>query len=186
MKKLFESTAFALVLAVVVMFGSMLVSTKVDFGKKCRRVTDAFYTQAAGSDEAPVASELRSLCSASEQLALTGQQLELEDAPRVLQLVDELRNALYVQTDDLNEVKETYQQLLNATFSLERALARAELSDAQAGAVSAAQRDAAAAKANIDASGFNSTAAAFLKRYQKFPTVGLAGLVGVKMPCLFG
>lgn len=185
MKKLFDSPVFALLLAVVVMFGSMLVSTKVKFGKKSRTVTASFYTQADSDSTAPVAAELRNLCYAAEQLALTGQQTGAEDAESTLKLVEELRNLLYVQTDDLSAVYSVYQKLLTSTFSLERELARTELSDTQAAAVSSAQHDAALAKANIDASAFNTAAARFLKRYQKFPTVGLAGMVGVNMPCVF-
>ncbi len=184
MKKLFDSPVFALLLAVAVMFGSMLVSTKVGFGKKCRKLTDAFYTQSEESS-APLAAELRNLCLSAEQLAKVGQQLELEEAEKTLQLADELRNRLYLQTDALNYVNELYQELLASTFSLEQTLARAELTDEQANTVAAAQRDAAASKANIDASEFNTDARIFLKRYQKFPTVGLAGMVGVNMPCVF-
>ena len=65
------------------------------------------------------------------------------------------------------------------------ALARTELSDEQADAIAAAQHDAAAAKARIDSSDFNSSARGFLKRYQKFPTPTLAGMVGLNMPCAF-
>ena len=78
-----------------------------------------------------------------------------------------------------------YQQLLSSTFALEAALARAELSEEQADAIAAAQHDAAAAKARIDSSDFNSSARGFLKRYQKFPTPTLAGMVGLNMPCAF-
>ena len=183
MKKLFDSPVFALLLAAVVMFGTMLISTKVDFGKKCRRLTEHFY---AGSDNTgAVAADLRTLCQSAEQLAGIGQQLGLDEAEKTLQAADEMRNLLYVQTQNLNSVNAVYHDLLTSTFALEQALARAELSDAQKETVAAAQSSAAAAKASIDASDFNDSARAFLRRYQKFPTVGLAGMVGVNMPCVF-
>ena len=185
MKKLLESPIFALVLAVVVMFGTMLVSTKVDFGKKCRSVTGEFYT--ASEDSSPaVATELRNFCAAAEQVALTAEQNGLPEAGSALQQVDDLRNLLYQQTDDLASVNKVYQALLSSTYSLESTLARAELTGSQAEALASAQHDAAAAKAAIDASGFNDSVRSFLKKYQKFPTVGLAGMVGVNMPCVFG
>ena len=183
MRKLFESPVFALILAVVVMFGSMLLSTKIRFGKKCADVCDEFYSQ--GSEASSVSAELRKFCAAAEKVALTAQQTGIAEADSVLQDVDELRNLLFQQTDDLGAVNALYQGLLGSTFSLETALARAELNDAQAETVSAAQHDAAAAKAAIDASPFNASAASFLKRYQKFPTVALAGMVGVNLPCAF-
>ena len=184
MKKLLDSPVFALVLAVVVMFGTMLVSTKVSFGRKCRSVTGEFYTASEGSAPS-VATQLRNFCAAAEQVALTAEQNELPEAGNTLRQIDDLRNLLYQQTDDLAAVNELYQELLSSTFSLENVLARAELTSSQAEALAAAQHDAAAAKAAIDASGFNDMARSFLKRYQKFPTVGLAGMVGVKMPCPF-
>ena len=130
MKKLFESPAFALLLAVIVVIGSTLLNTKIKFGRKCAALCGEFYEQ---SDS--VSAELRNFCSAAEKVAL--------------------------------------------------AAARTELSDEQADAIAAAQHDAAAAKARIDSSDFNSSARGFLKRYQKFPTPTLAGMVGLNMPCAF-
>ena len=180
MKKLFESPAFALLLAVIVVIGSTLLNTKIKFGRKCAALCGEFYEQ---SDS--VSAELRNFCSAAEKVALTAQQAELPDADSALQDVDELRNLLYRQSSDLNTIRALYQQLLTSTFTMEAALARTELSDEQADAIAAAQHDAAAAKARIDSSDFNSSARGFLKRYQKFPTPTLAGMVGLNMPCAF-
>ncbi|MBO6017343.1 MAG: hypothetical protein J6P42_04830 [Oscillospiraceae bacterium] len=180
MKKLFESPVFALLLAVVVVIGSTLLNTRIKFGRKCSAICNEFYEQ---SDS--VSAELRNFCSAAEKVALTAQQAELPDANAALQDVDELRNLLYQQSSDLNSIHALYQQLLSSTFGLEAALSRMELSDTQAAALAAAQHDAAAAKAAIDDSDFNSSARSFLKRYQKFPTPTLAGMVGLNMPCAF-
>ena len=179
MKKLFESPAFALLLAVIVVIGSTLLNTRIKFGRKCDAMCDEFYEQ---SD---IAAELRNFCAAAEKVALTAQQQELPDADATLQNVDELRNLLYQQTDDLSSVYSVYQKLLSSTFGLEASLARTQLPAAQADTLAAVQHDAAAAKAAIDSSGFNSSARSFLKRYQKFPTPTLAGMVGVNMPCAF-
>ena len=50
---------------------------------------------------------------------------------------------------------------------------------------SSAQHAAAEAKAAIDASEYHNTVRTFLKRYDRFPTSGLASLVGLKMPQVF-
>ena len=179
MKKLFESPVFALFLAVIVVIGSTLLNTRIKFGRKCDAMCDEFYEQ---SD---IAAELRNFCAAAEQVALTAQQMELPDSAAALQEVDELRDLLYQQTDDLPSVYSLYQKLLSSTFGMEATLARAELTAAQKDSLAAAQHNAAAAKAAIDASGFNSSARSFLKRYQKFPTPALAGMVCLNMPCAF-
>lgn len=181
MKKLFQSPVFALILAVVVMFGSMLISTKLGLGKKSASITNQFYAQGENS----VSAELRNFCAAAEKVALTAQQRGVTGAGDVLEDVDELRNLLYQQTDDLSSIHSIYQRLLSSTFDLESELSRMQLTDVQAEAVSAAQHDAAAAKAAIAGSGFNTEARRFLTRYQKFPTVALAGIAGVNLPCEF-
>ena len=72
MKKLFESPAFALLLAVIVVIGSTLLNTKIKFGRKCAALCGEFYEQ---SDS--VSAELRNFCSAAEKVALAAQQAEL-------------------------------------------------------------------------------------------------------------
>ena len=62
MKKLFESPAFALLLAVIVVIGSTLLNTRIKFGRKCDAMCDEFYEQ---SD---IAAELRNFCAAAEKV----------------------------------------------------------------------------------------------------------------------
>lgn len=183
MKKLFESPAFALLLAVFVVIATPLLSTKFRFGRKCAAISDVFYTESG--DAAPVAGELRNFCAAAERIAMTAKQNDVPDAEETLSNVDYLRNMLYLQSDNFSVMKSVYKDLLSSTFSLEAALAKMELSEAESETLASAQHDAAAAKAAIDASSFNSTVHSFLKRYQKFPTPTLAGMVGVNMPCAF-
>jgi len=183
MKKLLESPVFAVFLAAVVVIGTTLLSTKIGFGGKCDAMKETFYRQT--DDALPVASGLRSFCDAAEKVALTAQENEVRGAEDVLSNIKYLKNMLYLESDNYTVMRSVYQDLLSDTFSLEAALARMELAEAETETLSSAQHGAAEAKAAVDASEFNSLARAFLKRYQKFPTEGLAALTGLSMPCAF-
>ena len=183
MKKFLSNPTVAMILAVLVVVGTMLVSTKVDFGKKCAVTSEQFYTRADA--EAPIADRLRDFCSAAEKMVPLGQHYGIEDADDVYEKAEEVLDQLRKQSTKAEDLFEDYSELLSDTFALESALVRRELSEEDLSAYSSAQHDAAEAKAAIDASSYNNEVRSFLSRYRHFPTTVLAALTGVRMPQLF-
>ena len=183
MKKLFANPAFALLLTVVVVLATMLISTRVGFGKKCSVLTDGFYSRNDG--ETPIAVSLRALCSASEQIAQLGLPHDAEVADDLMETSDGLREMLRSPSVSLRTVNSLYDSLLSELFAMETLLGRVELSESELAVFAEARRSAAEAKAAIDASAFNVEVYQFLKRYDRFPTAALASLTGVAMPCAF-
>ncbi len=183
MKKFLSNPTVAMVLAVLVVVGTMLISTRVDFGKKCAQTSEKFYTRYDG--EVPIADRLREFCAAAEKMVLLGQHYGLDDADDTYEKAEEVLSQLRRQSTEAEDLFEDYSELLSDTFELESALVRRDLSEEDLAAYSAAQHDAAEAKAAIDASSYNPEVRSFLSRYRHFPTTVLAALTGVRMPQLF-
>ena len=77
MKKFLSNPTVAMILAVLVVIGTMLISTKVDFGKKCAQTSGKFYARADA--ESPIADRLRDFCTAAEKIVLLGQRYGIDD-----------------------------------------------------------------------------------------------------------
>ena len=183
MKKTLSNPTVAMILAVLAVIGTMLLSTRLDFGKKCSRLNDTFYVRTDG--EAPIAGSLRGFCSAVEQLVLLGQRYDVDDSEDAYNQAEEVLDLLRKESHDAEEIFEEYSDLLSDTFALESSLTRCEMSEADSSLYAAAQHAAAEAKAAIDSSTYNSDVQRFLKKYGHFPTSTLASLTGVEMPELF-
>lgn len=183
MKKFLSNPTVAMILAVLVVIGTMLISTKVDFGKKCAQTSEKFYTHADA--EAPIADRLRDFCTAAEKMVPLGQHYGIDDAEDAREKAEEVLNQLRQQSTEAEELFEDYSELLSDTFALESALERRDLSEEDRAAYTSAKHDAAEAKAAIDASSYNDEVRGFLSRYRHFPTTVLAALTGVRMPQLF-
>ena len=180
MKKILSDPTVALVLTVILCMISVLLNTKIRLGKESDRVYDYFY-----SSPDAVAYDLRELCNASEQLMLLGVKADIDNAENASVYIDMIRNALRAESRNLKELYDNYNSLLKETFRLESTLARTELSDVDSDACSEAQHNAAAAKAAIDASGYNNMAKAFQHHYKRFPTTLFAAISGVSIPQIF-
>ena len=183
MKKILSNPTVAMILAVIVVLGTMLISTKVDFGKKCDQTAERFYTRLDG--EVPIADRLREFCSAAESMVLLGQRYEVDDADDVYEQAEEVLSLLRQQSRKAGKIYDEYSDLLSDTFELESALTRMNLSEEEQSSYASAQHEAAEAKAAIDASSYNPEVRSFLNLYQRFPTTLLAALTGVDMPQLF-
>ncbi|MBQ9663257.1 MAG: hypothetical protein IJV40_08925 [Oscillospiraceae bacterium] len=184
MKKFFSNPVVAVLLTVVVVIGSVVLNTRTRLGKQCEAVSGLFYSPDRAS-EASIADSLRTLCNASEQLVLLGVKYDVDDAEEAMDALDEIRDAIRNQSRDMDNLFEEYQDLLKDTFSLESALSRMTLSEADEASYASAQHAASDAKAAIDSSSYNDTVRGFLKRYHQFPTPQIAKLSGVTLPTLF-
>ena len=183
MKKFLSNPTVAMILAVLVVIGTMLISTKVDFGKKCAQTSGKFYARADA--ESPIADRLRDFCTAAEKMVLLGQRYGIDDTDDAYEKAEKVLSQLRQQSTEAEELFEDYSELLSDTFALESSLVRRELSEEDKVAYSSAQHDAAEAKAAIDASSYNTEVRSFLSQYRHFPTTVLAALTGVRMPQLF-
>ena len=88
MKKFLSNPTVAMILAVLVVIGTMLISTKVDFGKKCAQTSEKFYTRADA--EAPIADRLRDFCTAAEKMVLLGQRYGIDDTDDAYEKAEEV------------------------------------------------------------------------------------------------
>ncbi|MBR4474636.1 MAG: hypothetical protein IKS55_13485 [Oscillospiraceae bacterium] len=183
MKKVLSNPTVAMILAVVVVLGTMLLSTKIEFGKKCDQTAEGFYTRTDG--EVPIADRLREFCGAAETMVLLGQRYEVSGTDEAYEKAETVLNLLRQKSTDTEALFSVYSELLSDTFAIESALTRLELSEEDRIVYSSAQHEAAEAKAAMDASSYNVEVRAFLNRYRHFPTTLLAALTGVKMPQLF-
>ena len=183
MKKFLSNPTVAMILAVVVVFATMLLSAKLDFGKQCKTVSDGFYTGMYG--EAPIAGKLKEFCGAAQQMVMLGQRYQVKGTEEVFEESEKLLDLLRNESREYEELFSVYSKLLSDTFTLESALTRVELSEDDLAAYSAAQHAAAEAKASIDDSSYNSEARPLLNQYNRFPTRQLAALTGVDRPQLF-
>ena len=185
MKKLLSSPFVALLIAVIVVIASVLINTKVRFGPICEQVNAGF--DFGVGNESAIASELKTLCNAAEKLTILARQndVAVEDAEELESSVEELRLHLSSERRPLRTMYADYESILRGCFALESALGRLSLTETDAESLSAAQHDAAAAKAAIDESSYNDIVRSFQKRYKHFPTVQLAELTGIRMPELF-
>ncbi len=183
MKKLFSNTVFAVALTVVLVLLSIILNTRIGLGKKCNYVTDQFYSPTNG--ETSIASELRSLCNASENLILLAVKNGQESPEAATAEIAEIRELLNDECRKAGRIYPVYEQLLKETFRLESDLSRMDLSEEDAEALAEATTQAYNAKTAIDASSYNDSARAFLKHYRRFPAPLFAALSGVTMPQLF-
>ena len=183
MKKFLSNPIVALILTVIVVFGSTVINTRVRLGRQCDAVSERFYS--GSGSEAPIADSLRSLCSASEEILLLGMKYDVEDDGNTVAAIEQIRNALGSGSTRAASVYSDYQSLLKSTFSLESTLARMSLGEADESSYAASQHAASDAKARIDASSYNDTVRAFLKTNHRFPTPQIAALSGVLLPEAF-
>jgi hypothetical protein len=179
MKKLFSTPSFALALTLVLMIASVLLNTRIKLGKQCDTLCERFY------GDGTISASLTSLCDASEQLARLGERYQVDDADDALEITRSVRELLQEHSYDAEEIYDRYYALLKSAFSLEGTLARAALSEEDAGAFVSAQHAAAEAKAAIDNASYNELVRIFLNRNHRFPTPQLASFSGVHMPELF-
>jgi len=183
MKKFLSNPTVAMVLAVIVVLATVLISAKFDFGKQCSEATDSFYTGRYG--ETPIAAQLREFCNAAEQMVMLGQRAQVKGTEEVYEEAEELLDMLRKNSTEIENMFSVYSRLLSDTFALESALTRAELSEDDMAAYSAAQHAAAEAKAAIDESTYNVDVRFLQNTYQRFPTRQLCAVTGVEMPQLF-
>ncbi len=180
MKKLLSNPFVAILLAVVVVIASTLVNTRMRFGPICDSVRESFIVPE--EDGSSVATELKTLCNAAERLSILAEQNETGIETDVNANIENIRSMLSYEDDDLHALYVLYEQLLRDCFSIESKLAKLTLNDAETEKLSAAQQEAADAKAAIDNSRYNENVRIFQKKYQRFPTTQLAALAGVTMP----
>ncbi len=183
MKRILSRPSVAVLIAVIVVIATILLQTRIRFGRICDNVNDQFYH--SSQDESSIASELGNLADSAEILVGLAHLYGLEESEDVMNTISSMRELLLLQSHDTSVIHDLYKTLLSETFKLESLLSRQELSDADAEVLSAAQHNAALAKAAIEASSYHETVRTFLKRYAHFPTNTLASLVGVKMPQVF-
>ena len=183
MKKFLSNPAVAMVIAVIVVIGSILINTRVKLGSQCDVLNAYFYE--TGTEEVSVAGSLRSFCNAVEQILILGEKYDLNDLEETQLCVDNIRDALRSHSYDTGTIYKNYDQLLKNTFSIESSLARTSLSPEDKSSYDSAQHNAAEAKAAIDSSSYNDSARRFLKKNTRFPTPQLAAVTGVQMPELF-
>lgn len=183
MKKTLSNPIVALILTVIVVFGSTAVNTRVRLGRQCEVISERFYS---GRDsETAIADSLRSLCSASEDILLLGMKYDVEDDGDTVGTIEQIRDALGGRSVHAASMYSDYQDLLKSTFALESTLARMQLSETDEINYAEAQHAASDAKARIDASTYNDVVRAFLKVNHRFPTPQIAALSGVSLPEAF-
>lgn len=190
MKKFFLNSTVAWILTVALCIASVVLNTRIRLGKSCDEVNSFFYTgneehYTAVNGESPVASELRKLCDAADSLSLLGIRADYDDLEDLSDAVSDIREELRGRTLDFDDLYEDYEELLQETFRLESALARAELSEEESASYYEAQHAAAEAKTAIDGSSYNKLAATIRQKHQHFPTTVIAALSGVHIPELF-
>ena len=183
MKRILSRPSAALLIAVIVVIATILLQTRFRFGRICESVNDQFYHGARG--ETSIASELSILADSAEVLSGLAHLYGLEESKDIVNVISSLREQLLLESNDTSVIHDLYKTLLSDTFTLESLLSRQELRETDAETFSTAQHNAAMAKAAIDASSYHETVRTFLKRYDRFPTSGLASLVGLKMPQVF-
>ena len=183
MKKPLSNPSIAALIAVIVVISTILLQTRFRFGKICDDVNEQFYHDSR--DRSSIASELGNLADAAEVLSGLAHLYDLDEAQEAMNTIGSLREHLRLESNDISVIHELYKTLLSETFTLESLLARQELNGTDVEIFSSAQHAAAEAKAAIDASEYHNTVRTFLKRYDRFPTSGLASLVGLKMPQVF-
>ena len=128
---------------------------------------------------------MSNLADAAEVLSGLAHLYDLGEAQEALDVISSMREQLRMESSDTSVIHGLYKSLLSETFTLESLLARQELNEADARALSSAQHSAAIAKAAIDESAYHDAVRVFLKRYDRFPTTWFASLVGLKMPQVF-
>ena len=117
MKKFLSNPTVAMILAVLVVIGTMLISTKVDFGKKCAQTSGKFYARADA--ESPIADRLRDFCTAAEKMVLLGQRYGIDDTDDAYEKAEKVLSQLRQQSTEAEELFEDYSELLSDTFALE-------------------------------------------------------------------
>ena len=179
MKKFFSNPVVAMILAVVVVIGSVVVNTRVKLGRECEAVSGRFYGASS------IADDLLTLCGASEKLVLLGTRCGVTDAEDAMEPIGQIRELVRERSYEAGAIFEQYDQLLKDTFALESQLARMDLGAEDAEAYSGAQHSAAEAKAGIDGSAYNDSVRSFLKHNGSFPTPQIAAFSGVSLPEYF-
>ena len=179
MKKFFSKPAVALVLTLVLAVTSVLLNTRVHLGKKSDALCEEFYR------EGSVSGQLAGLCTAAEQLVQLGTRYQLDDAEAASEKIAQIRDLTRLHSHHAGEIFAQYEGLLRDVFSLESALARIQLSEADAESFVTAQHQAAEIKAAIDSSSYNDLVQRFNKKNLHFPTPQLARLSGVSLPEYF-
>ena len=182
--KLFRNPVFAVILALVVVISSTLINTNVKFGRKCRAVSDQFYSGMGtrGVQDVSIASSLESICSDAEALCVVAEGCGT-DVSSVQSEVQSLRSSM--QLESMFLIRTAYSSLRSSLTTMLGQLAQKELSEQDAETVTRCTASIAAAQDSISASGYNETVRAFLRRYDHFPTNVLAELAGVEMPEMF-
>ena len=179
--KLFRNPVFAVFLALVVVIASTLINTNVKFGRKCRAVSDQFYSGAVtrGAQDVSIASALESICNDAEALCVVAEGCGT-NADSVRSEVQSLRSSM--QFESMYLIRTAYSSLRSSLTTMLGQLAQKELSEQDADTVSRCTASVAQAQDSISASPYNETVRAFLRRYDHFPTNVLAELAGVEMP----
>lgn len=182
--KLFKNPVFAVFLTVALVIGSTLINTNVKFGRKCREVTDTFFSDSVtrGATERSIASQLELICTDAEALCVVADSCDV-DAGAVRNAVASLRRNL--QIENIFGLRSSYGDLRSSLTTMLGQLAQADLDEQNAKTVSDCTESIASAEGSISSSDYNDTVRAFLRRYDHFPASFLARLAGVEMPETF-
>ena len=182
--KLFKNPVFAVFLTVALVIASTLINTNVKFGRKCRAVTDQFYTGTVtrGTQDVSIASALESICGDAEALCVVAEGCGV-DAVSVRDEVSSLRSSL--QFENMFLIRSSYSDLRSSLTTMLGQLAQGKLDEQSAKTVTDCTASIASAEENISSSAYNETVRVFLRRYDHFPTSLLASLAGVEMPEVF-
>lgn len=172
----FKNKGIALLLAILLVLGSSLLSTRWKLGRESDKISVSFDYSMLGA--------LHTLTVNADALAVIGQNNALDGAP-VKDAAYGLDLALRYSADKKAHVYDCYQSLLRELGRLEQELSAASLSREDRESAELCMAALAQAQQDVEDSGYNDAVAAFLKKNGSAYTRALARLAGVSMPEYF-
>ncbi len=184
--KVLKKPAVAVLLAVLVVFGSTFLSAGLKLSGACADITDGFYDglRIDGKNQPSIASSLRTLCDAADELAVVGSQYG-HDTSALTENCSVLKKALASEDRDIGSLYLAYSDLYSALRSLESELEKSDLSDRHRDDLTALEKKTDEARVEIDNSGYNASVGLFLRKNDRFPARQFASLFHISFPAAF-
>lgn len=184
--KFFKKRGAAIVIALCTVWASTLLSTDIQFGRKCSEITDGFYdgVYSNGYTHPSLASHLKNIAGYADGLATIAGNYDI-DTEELLDLNDDLKLSLRYSRGDESYIYYCYDELMNEVRSVENSLDRTDLSDRDQSGFEQYMSSINGAVSSLEDTGYNETVSEFLRKYDNFPTEQLADMAGVEMPEYF-
>lgn len=182
----FKKRGVAIVIALCIIWSSTLLSTSIQFGRKCSEITDGFYdgVYSNGYTHPSTASHLKNITGYADGLATIAGNYDI-DTEELLDLNDYLKMSLRYSRGDESYIYFCYDDLMKEVRSIENALDRADLSDRDRSGFEQYVSSISGAQSALEDTGYNETVSEFLRKYNNFPTELFADMAGVEMPEYF-